>query len=89
MADPIPETRREYTVLKEWDVQDTIRPYYGTHAVGDVVFVHEDVAAPLVEDGTLELIVKDDEAPEEPAADAPTEEAAPEADPPADAPAAE
>lgn len=50
------DTRKEFKVLKDWKVTDTTLPYYGSHAPGSVVLVHEDVAAPLVEEGTLEAV---------------------------------
>lgn len=47
------DSRKEYEVLKDWEVSDTTLPYYGSHAPGSIVLVHEDVAAPLVEEGIL------------------------------------
>lgn len=59
------DTRKQYEVLKDWEVNDTTLPYYGSHAPGSVVLVHEDVAAPLVGEGILKLVEGQEVAQEE------------------------
>jgi hypothetical protein len=49
---------KDYNVLKEWEVKEAGSAYFGSHAIGSVVAVDDDTAAPLVADGTLALVDK-------------------------------
>lgn len=45
-----------YKALKDFGVTDDSSPIYGSHVAGSEIDVTEEVAAPLVADGSIELV---------------------------------